>query len=291
MKFHNPIDPGCYADPEARFYEGKYYIYATRSLPFRDQLNQDAFCSTDLRHFEKIEGVIAMEDFPWITNAIWAPTIVEKEGVYYYVFASNNIQKDGEAGGLEIARSESPRGPFRGYLGKPLVGRFVNGAQPIDAHLFKDDDGSIYLYFGGWGHCNVAKMNDTMDGFVPLPGGEEFLEITPPDYVEGPCMMKHGGQYYFMWSAGGWTDGSYHVNYTKASSPLGPFTEAHPILSANPPLAEGPGHHGYLELPEGKTLIVYHRRECGDKNANHRYLCIDEMRFDESGDILPVEMT
>ena len=54
MKCVNPIDPGCYADPEARFYEGKYYIYVTRSLPFKDQMNQDCFVSEDLVSFQKV---------------------------------------------------------------------------------------------------------------------------------------------------------------------------------------------------------------------------------------------
>ena len=150
MKFNNPIDPGCYADPEARFYEGKYYIYVTRSLPFKDQMNQDCFVSEDLVNFKKVTDVIDMSGFDYVTNAVWAPTIIEKDGMYYYVFASNNIQSNEQFGGIEIARSENPEGPFKAYIGKPLIDHFINGAQPIDAHLFKDDDGSIYMYFGGW---------------------------------------------------------------------------------------------------------------------------------------------
>ena len=92
MRWKNPIDPGCYADPEARFYEGKYYIYVTRSLPFKDQMNQDCFVSEDLVNFRKVTDIIDMSGFPHITNAVWAPTIIEKDGMYYYVFASNNIQ-------------------------------------------------------------------------------------------------------------------------------------------------------------------------------------------------------
>lgn len=291
MIFKNPIDPGCYADPEARFYEGKYYIYVTRSRAFRDQMNQDCFSSADLVNWEKHESIIDMEDFPWVTNAVWAPTIIEKDGKYYYVFASNNIQKDGEIGGIEIAVSDKPEGPFKGYLKQPLVGCFVNGAQPIDAHLFKDDDGKIYLYFGGWGHCNVGVMNDTMDGFVPFENGEIFIEVTPPKYVEGPCMLKRNGKYHFMWSCGGWTNGTYCVRTCVADSPLGPFNNEHTILRAAE-IADGPGHHGFLKV-EGKEdewLIVYHRRIVGDTNPHNRYLCIDKMEFD-GDEIKPVIMT
>lgn len=171
IKFNNPISESWHADPEARIYNGKYYIYVTRSLPYEQQLNQDMFVSDDLEHWEKIESIIDMSDFSWVKKAVWAPTIIEKNGKYYYIFASNDIHEDNEGGGLEIAVSDSPMGPFKGYLGKSLIGTIINGAQPIDAHLFKDDDGTVYLYYGGWKHCNVCKMNEEMTGFVPFDDG------------------------------------------------------------------------------------------------------------------------
>ncbi len=289
---HNPIVDGWYADPEARYYEGKYWIYVTRSeTDYTKQMNLDAFSSEDLVHWEKHEGIIEMADFPWIWRATWAPTIIERNGKYYLIFASNDIQKDDEVGGLEIAVADSPAGPFRGYLGHPLVDRFVNYAQPIDAHLFKDD-GTVYLYFGGWKHCNVAVMNEAMDGFIPFPDGEIFHPMTPEGYVEGPCMLKRDGNYYLTWSAGDWTDGSYSVQYGRAATPLGPFPTEGTILSSQPPLAEGPGHHSYLQIPgTDEWLIVYHRRYVGDPEAGHRVLCIDRMAFLPDGRIEDVVMT
>lgn len=283
----NPIVDGWYADPEARKYGDRYYVYVTGSdVPN----NLDAFSSADLVTWEKHEAVIAMEEFPHVHKCVWAPTVIEKGGRYYLIFASNDIHSDDEPGGLEIAVSDRPEGPFHAFIEGPLVGEFHNGAQPIDAHLFKDEDGTVYLYWGGWRHCNVCRMKEDMTGLVPLERGEYFREVTPDDYVEAPCMMKRGGVYYFMWSAGDWTRGTYRVNYATASSPLGPFEGAVRILSAQPPLAEGPGHHGYLELDSGEVLIVYHRRTVGDTVPHHRRLCIDRMQF-EDGRILPVVMT
>lgn len=289
----NPLDHGWYADPEARFYEGKYIIYVTHSLPYHEQLNQSCFVSEDLSHWEKVENIIDMSGFPWVKGAVWAPTIIEKDGKYYYIFATNDIPHLSEQGGLEIAVSDSPTGPFRAYLGKPLVDAFHNGAQPIDAHLFKDDDGTIYLLYGGWRHCNIAIMNDSMTGFVPFENGEIFKEITPEDYVEGPCMFKRGGKYYFMWSAGCWTDGSYHVNVATADHPWGPFANCREILaSGDSRIANGPGHNGYFYLPASdRYLMVYHRHKKGEKDGNARYLCIEQMALDADGNILPIEMT
>ena len=100
IKFNNPISEAWHADPEARIYNGKYYIYVTRSLPYEQQLNQDMFVSDDLEHWEKLESIIDMSDFSWVKKAVWAPTIIEKNGKYYYIFASNDIHEDNEGGGL-----------------------------------------------------------------------------------------------------------------------------------------------------------------------------------------------
>jgi len=293
FKIHNPLDENWYADPEARFYNGKYYIYVTHSLPYEQQKNHTCFISEDLTHWEKKENIIDMSGFPWVWRATWAPTIEEKDGKYYYIFATNDIHKDNEPGGLEIAVADSPEGPFKALLDRPLVNTFHHGAQPIDAHLFKDSDGTMYLYYGGWGHCNIAKMTNDMKGFVSFEDGEVFKEITPPEYVEGPCMMKRGDKYYFMWSSGGWGNGTYRVNTAIADTPFGPFTDYHTILSTgDSKIANGPGHNGFLYLEEDdQYLMVYHRHRPHLRDGNARFLCIDRLDMDENGNLLPVTMT
>lgn len=293
FKIENPICDGRYADPEARIYEGQYVIYATKSRPFDEQTNQVCFTSKDLMNWEMHDDIIDMSGFPWATRAIWAPTIIEKDGKYYYIFASGDIHSNEEKGGLEIAVSESPTGPFRALLDKPLVNEFYNGAQPIDAHLFKDEDGTIYLLFGGWRHCNIGVMNEDMTGLIPFEDGSLVKEITPPDYVEGPCMFKKDGKYYFMWSAGDWAKGDYRVNAAVALSPFGPFDNYQEILSSGDgQVGIGPGHNGYFYLEEEELyLIVYHRHQPGIKAGNARFLCIDIMNFDKEGKIQPIEMT
>lgn len=291
MKFNNPIVEGFYADPEARFYNGRYYIYVTRSFTsYTDQLNIDSFSSEDLIHWEKHEGIVDMSGYPYIHRAVWAPTIIEKNGKYYLIFASNDIQSNDEIGGLEIAVADSPVGPFKNHIGKTLVDRFINYAQPIDAHLFKDDDGTIYLYYGGWQHCNVAVMNEEMNGFVPHEDGTIFKPVTPNGYVEGPCMLKRNGVYHFMWSEGDWVNGTYHVCSSHSTDPLTINPEGKIVLQSSE-IANGPGHHGFINIDgTDKWLIVYHRRIIGDLEAGHRVLCIDELNFD-GDEIIPVVMT
>jgi len=178
----NPTVEGWYADPEARYYRSRYWVYVTQSFSeYTRQLNIDVFSSADGILWEKHKNIIEMSGFPWIWRAVWAPTVIEKNNGYYLVFASNDIQSDREKGGLEIAYAENPEGPFKALTGQPLIDSFVHGAQPIDTHLFKDDNGDIFLFYGGWGHCNFARMDDNMTGFIPLDNGELFREITPED--------------------------------------------------------------------------------------------------------------
>ena len=290
MKLTNPIVNGWYADPEARKFGDRYYIFATGS---EIRNNLDGFSSDDLVNWTKHVGLVAMEEFPHVHKCVWAPTMIEKNGKYYLIFASNDIHSDDEPGGLEIAVADRPEGPYHAFIEGSLVDRFYNGAQPIDAHLFKDDDGTVYLYYGGWRHCNVCRMKDDMTGIALLEDGsdEYFREITPGDYVEAPCMIKDGGKYYFMWSAGSWTNGTYHVNYAVSDSPIGGWTGATAVLEAQEGIADGPGHHGFLYLPEkNEYLIVYHRRTPGDLVPHHRTLCIDRMKLHD-GIIEPVVMT
>lgn len=287
----NPIVNGWYADPEARFYNGRYYIYVTKSFSsYGEQMNIDAFSSADLVHWEKHPDIIDMSGYPYIHRAVWAPTIIEKNGRYYLIFASNDIQSNDETGGLEIAVSDSPTGPFINHIGRTLVDRFINYAQPIDAHLFKDDDGTIYLYYGGWKHCNVAIMNEEMNGFVPFENGELFKAVTPNNYVEGPCMLKRNGVYHFMWSEGDWVNGTYHVCTSSSTDPLEINPTGKVILNSSA-LADGPGHNGYININgTDEWLMVYHRRIIGDLEMGHRVLCIDKLDF-EGDEILPVAMT
>lgn len=289
----NPIVDGWYADPEARFYEGRYWIYVTRSdTDYYKQMNLDAFSSVDLKTWDKYESILQMEEFPWITNAVWAPTIIDKDGKYYLIFASNDIKNNEQEGGLAIAVADTPQGPFHNLLSAPLINRFINGAQPIDAHLFKDIDGTIYLYYGGWRHCNIAIFNKTMDGFLPFNDNEFFHEITPEGYVEGPCMLYRNGYYYFMWSEGDWMDGSYRVCYSRSKTPT-EFKEAKKtLLESDNVIANGPGHHGFINIPDTDDwLIVYHRRIIGDNEPGHRILCIDKLLFNANDDIEKIVMT
>ena len=288
----NPVFPGWYADPEAHVFANEYWIYPTYSAPYDQQTFMDAFSSRDLMTWTKHPKILDMADVAWAKRAMWAPSIVEKDGWYYLFFGANDIQNDQQVGGIGVARARTPEGPFKDYLGKPLIDRFHNGAQPIDQNVFRDRDGTYYIVYGGWRHCNIARLKDDFTGVVPFPDGTTFKEITPQGYVEGAYMLQKDGKYYFMWSEGGWTGPNYAVAYAVGSSPFGPFERVGKILQQDPAVATGAGHHSVLHSERsGKWYIVYHRRPLGDTDRNHRVVCIDELAFDDRGMILPVKIT
>ncbi len=292
QKSGNPLFPGWYADPEALIFGKTYWIYPTYSAKYKEQVFMDAFSSKDLITWKKHEKIIDTSAIKWANKAMWAPSITKKDGKYYLFFGANDIQSDKEVGGIGVAVADKPEGPYKDHIGKPLVAQFYNKAQPIDQFVFKDKDNQYYLIYGGWSHCNIAKLNNDFTGFVPYADGTTFKEITPENYVEGPFMFIRNGKYYFMWSEGGWTGPNYFVAYAMADSPMGPFKRIGRILQQDPTIATGAGHHSVIQNPKTKQYyIVYHRRPLGEKDGNHRVTCIDEMSFDENGFINPVKIT
>lgn len=288
----NPVFPGWYADPEVAVFENRYWIYPTFSARYEQQVFLDAFSSTDLVNWTKHSRILDTNAVSWAWRAMWAPAVIEKEGKYYLFFGANDIQNNEQKGGIGVAVSDNPAGPFKDYLGKPLIDRFQNGAQPIDQFAFRDRDGSHYLIYGGWRHCNIARLRDDFSGFETFPDGVTFKEITPEGYVEGPFMFWRKGKYYFMWSEGGWTGPNYSVAYAVAESPLGPFKRIGKILQQDRAIATGAGHHSVLQIPgREEYYIVYHRRPLGETDGNHRVVCIDRMTFDDQGMIEPVKIT
>lgn len=289
----NPIFPGWYADPEARVFGKTYWIYPTYSAKYDQQVYFDAFSSKDLVTWEKHPHILDTAAVKWAKRAMWAPSIVEKGGKYYFFFGANDIQSNAEKGGIGVAVSDSPAGPFKDYLGKPLVDKFHNGAQPIDQFVFKDADGQYYLIYGGWRHCNIAKLNADFTGFVPHKDGTVFKEITPEGgYVEGSFMFIRNGKYYFMWSEGGWTGPDYSVAYAISDSPMGPFKRIGKVLEQDPKIARGAGHNSVIQLPgKDEWYIVYHRRPLTETDGNSRQVCIERVYFDANGNIKPVVMT
>jgi beta-xylosidase len=275
----NPILPGCYADPELHFFEGRYWIYPTTSRPYEEQTAFEAFSSEDLVQWRHEGTVLELASLAWGSGrAAWAPSCACRNGRYWFYFSV------GDGDGIGVAASEAPGGPFVDVLGRPLVEEYHHGAQPIDAHAFLDDDGRAYLYWGGWRRAVAAELGPDMASLGPV------REITPEGYVEGPFMLKRGREYVFMWSEGSWGDATYNVAWGRAESPFGPFAREGELFLPAPEVGSSAGHHSVLEVA-GRYLVAYHRRPPGETDRHCRVVCLEELSFDEEGRIRPIRIT
>ena len=234
--------------------------------------------------------VLDSATIPWAKRAVWAPSIVVRDGWYTCSSAPTTSRTTNRSAASASRNHGSRTGRSKTLIGRPLVDKFHNGAQPIDPFVFKDEDGTFYLLYDGWRHCNIAKLNADFSGFVPFADGTTFKEITPAGYVEGSFMFVKDGKYYFMWSEGGWRPTtpwpmpSVHRRsgcsngWGRSCSRIRRSPPARAIIRFCAPLS-------------GRWYIVYHRRPLGETDRNHRVVCIDELKFDERGQILPVVIT
>ena len=302
----NPIFEGWYADPQIRRYGDSYWVFPTTSDRFARQVSFDAFSSKDMKTWTKHPRILTTNEVSWAQGAMWAPDAHEVGGRYYLFFSANNSypvggkREDGEPqaeaklqgyGGIGVAVADSPEGPYRDLIGKPLVDRFWNRAQPIDQYVF-EYKGEWYMVYGGWGRCNLVKLAKDFKSLVPFEDGAMWRDFTPKDYVEGSVMFERKGRWYFMYSSGSWTKDSYCVNYSVGDTPFGPFEFKGKVLASQRPLATGAGHHSVICVPgTDDWYICYHRRPIPSEGRDHRVVCIDRMAFDSNGDIKPVTMT
>ncbi len=277
--YRNPVldCPGA-ADPTVLRYQGRYYLY-----PTTDCTGYDVFVSDDLVHWER-----KPKCYTDARGGVWAPDVFHHaagDGRFYLYYTADDPSAGGGARPFPklvgVAVADHPLGPFadRGVL--------VRGA--IDAHLFRDDDGGLYLYYvslpGGF-RIMVQPMADPL---TPKGIPREVIRPTEPweknhgHVTEGPWMLKRQGTYYLMYSGSGAMGPDYAIGYATAASPLGPFTKypGNPIASRGNGIY-GPGHHCVAEGPDGRLWLVYHQKNT-EKVDWDRFVAIDPLWFDDAG--------
>lgn len=287
---------GLFGDPNIAIINSKYYIYPTTDGKCGwDSTYFKAFSSTDLVHW-KDEGVILdLKDVSWSSGHHgWAPTIAERNGKYYFYYSSGNKinwHKD-----LAVAVADSPDGPFKD-IGHPLVkgGKLIG--EMIDPQVFIDTDGTPYLFWGNR-RLYAAQLNEDMISFA-----SDIKDVTPDNFTEGVFVIKRNDKYYFTWSQGDTRLASYLVRYGVSDSPFEKPKGSTVILSeknTNDPRIMCTAHHSIVNVPgTDKWYISYHRFNIpttvlageGIYAGSHREVAIDELTFDENGNINTVIAT
>lgn len=285
VRAQNPVIRDQFtADPTARVFNGRVYMYPSHDIPSPVQELKEWFCMADYHVFSSDNltdwtdhGVIVTQNaVPWVRRdsySMWAPDCVEKNGNYYFYFPS---APDGEERGFRVgvAVGQKPEGPFR-----PMP-RPIEGIMGIDPCVLIDDDGTSYIYWSGMG-MKGARLSDDM---LRLASDPVNIEGLPEGFKEGPFVFKRDGKYYFTFP---WVqDKTETLAYAMGDSPLGPFTFKGLIMDQSP-TGCWTNHHSIVEY-DGQWYLFYHHNDYSPDFDKNRSVRIDTLAFNPDGTIRKV---
>ena len=256
------------------------------------------YSTTDMVNWTDHGSPLDLSSFSWADDRAWAAQTVKRNGKYYWYICAHSKLSGGIA--IGVAVSDSPTGPFKDALGKPL---FDNGSwDNIDPTVWIDDDGQAYLYWGN-PHLYYAKLNDdmislkggvapkeaiddkrqvgrihmTVDGFgAPDVENRDSTVKYKDNYTEGPWFMKRGKNYYMLYAAGGVPE---HIAYSMSKKPLGPWKYQGNIM----PLEDTgsfTNHCGVVDF-KGKSYFFYHTGKLG--GGFGRSIAVEEFKYNADG--------
>lgn len=292
-KAGNPIITNIFtADPSAHVWEenGRIYIYASHDMmPAKGCGNMDKYhvYSSDNMVTWKDEGeILSAADVSWGRSKgglMWAPDAAHVDDTYYFYFPHPTGNDDwNSTWRIGVATSKKPTSDFTckddGYVkmkdGSPCVTK-------IDPCIFKDDDGSYYLYTGGGSKCYVAKLSSDMQTLAEDP---VEIDETLDDFHEGMWVFKRNEIYYAMYADN--TSGHNLMRYSTSNSPYGPFKDGGVILDAT----SCDTTHGSIVEYKNHWYMFYHNSDLSGR-GNLRSVCVDEVFFNEDGSIQKVNQT
>jgi len=324
----NPVIRNLFsADPSARVFNNKVYVYPSHDIVPPEGQRADWFCMADYHVFSSENltdwidhGVIVtQQQVPWGKPdgySMWAPDCVEKNGKYYFYFP--NSPKSGRGFAIGVATANQPEGPFT------LEPEPIRGVTGIDPCVLVDNDGQAYIYWSGMGirgaklkanmkeieptpspspregssDSSSAKKSDSNTQQAPLPWGEvggRLMEGLPDGFKEGPFAFRRGDWYYltFPWVRGKkGVDGDNPTEtlaYAMSKSPLGPWDFKGIIMAEH---ANGcwTNHHSLVEY-RGQWYLFYHTNFFSPNDDKRRSVCIEKVRFNADGTIQEVKET
>lgn len=302
------------SDPAPMCYNDKMYVYTGHDEEKADffwMYEWRVYSSSDMVNWTDHGPLLSLNSFTWADDRAWAAQTIERDGKFYwYVCAHSNITNGMAIG---VAVSDSPTGPFRDALGKPL---FDNGSwDNIDPTVFIDDDGQAWLFWGNptinYGRLNrdmisfdgeVKQVEQTEEGFGAPGSRKRDRNVKYKDtYVEGPWIMKRNifpldkkgrkakkavGQYYLLYAAGGIPE---HISYSTAPTPEGPWTYRGNIMPQED-TQSFTNHCGVAEM-KGHNYFFYHTGKLPGGGGFGRSVAVEEFQFNDDGSFPTIHHT
>ena len=287
-------DPFVMYDSE----RNQYFMYCTGGK-FR------CWSSDDMVEWTAHGDSYAVTEKSFGTERYWAPEVVKHNGTYYMVYSAARMVGEQRRHSIGLAASKTPTGPFTDVYDHPL---FAPDYSVIDADLFFDDDGRVYLYYSRDCSENYVdgKRTSQTYGIELKPDlsdtvGEPVLLATPVSswerksgdttWNEGPCVFKKDGVYYLLFTANYYASVHYCVGYATSDSPLGKFSKAkqNPILVGDGIYTSGTGHCNITTSPDGSELyMIYHSHSDVTNTTNpiaDRTPCADKLVIRPDGSL------
>ncbi|CAO2653392.1 Nn.00g028030.m01.CDS01 [Neocucurbitaria sp. VM-36] len=286
----SPILPGYYADPNIVVFNDTYYIYATTDgTPGWGGNTFYAWKSPDLVSWSRNEAPFltlngTSGNVPWAIGNAWAPTIIERNGTYYFYFSGHNAEYNRKT--IGVATASSPEGPFTAQPKAMILNNeALTSSQAIDPDAFRDPQTGVYWLLWGNGSPLMAQLDDDMIS-IKQDTLQSMIGLT--DYREGSFLVYREGVYHMMYSIDDTRSENYRVGYATSSMITGPWTYQGVILQKD--VAQGilgTGHNSVVNVPgTDDWYIAYHRFAIPDGNGTMRETCIDHLYFDKTSGLI-----
>lgn len=287
----NPIVQTIYtADPAPLVYNGRLYLYTGHDEDGSTWFTMKewrVYSTEDMVNWTDHGSPMSLATFNWASQDAWAGQAVYRNGKFYWYVPVVNRATGRMAIGVGV--SDSPTGPFRDALGRPLV---ENGE--IDPSVFIDDDGQAYLY---WGNPNLwyVRLNPDM---ISYSGGVNRIPLTtegfgtrtgnpdrPTLYEEGPWVYKRNGLYYMAFAAECCSE---FIGYSTAPGPTGPWTYRGTIMPRQG--NSFTNHPGIIDY-KGGSYFFYHNGALPGGSGFTRSVAVEKFTYRSDGTIPTINMT
>ena len=292
LQAQNPfVQTWCTSDPAPMVHDGTMYVYTGHDEDGADffwMQEWRVYSTQDMVNWTDHGSPLALESFSWADDRAWASQTVERNGKFYWYICAHSKLSGGMA--IGVAVGDSPTGPFKDALGKPL---FENGSwDHIDPTVFIDDDGQAWLMWGN-PQCYYLKLNEDMISYsgelglldmteetfgAPVMSKREKDKKYIDSYVEGPWLTKRNGTYQLLYAAGGVPE---HISYSTAPSPTGPWKYAGEIM----PLRDTKSFTNHCGVADykGHSYFFYHTGKLPNGGGFGRSVAVEEFKYNADG--------
>jgi arabinan endo-1,5-alpha-L-arabinosidase len=266
-----------------------YYVFSTGP-------GITIYQSTDLEHWTWVGRAFDGEP-DWARNVVpdfrghlWAPDVVEQDGLFYLYYSVSAFGKNTSAIGVTINETLDPESPEYRWNDQGLVVESIPNRDhwnAIDPAIVEDENGDFWMSFGSfWSGIKLVKLDDDLirlaepqewHSLARRPGDPRDPAADPGSgAIEAPYIFRKDGWYYLFVSFDKCCrgmDSDYKIMVGRSKSVTGPYVDRKgtPMLQGGGTLVlEGNdnwvalGHNAAYTF-DGKDYLVFHAYETADK--------------------------